>query len=235
MKKILVFLCLFGFINQLSAGENSKKKFMHYLKNWEFSIGSNYSHFTSTDSDGKFGRNFSIYRNFNIYKRLNMKVGFSRSKVHLQAKNKTIRTHGMMGSGPYYLEHCRTIDFTYNFTLFNLFLDYKILSYKSVSFHPLLGIGFSAVDCDGNDKDIKLTEKSEDTLFSLADYDEYDEVLNIPETGTVIHYGMICQYRKLFFELYYSNHLYKIKEGGAYLEINEAMHHNYNASIGIVF
>lgn len=230
MKKIIFTICIIGVFDLLPGGDTSISQLPSFLNNWEISVGSNYSQFISTPDPGHFGLNFGVYRNFNIYKKLNMKAGFTRSRVYLQARNKTIRTNIF---GHWYLEHLNKIDFTYNFTLFNLFIDYPIISYQNFSFHPLLGLGYSLVDCDGNVKDIEFTEESW-YRFPEADYDQYDEVLNIPDKGKVIHYGVVCKYSKLFFEFYYSRHFNNINDGGAYLKINERMH-NFNTSIGFVF
>jgi hypothetical protein len=231
MIKTLIALCVIGLFTQLTGEETTGKDKPGLLHNWEFSIGGNYSRFISTPDPGHYGRNFGVYRNFDISKRLNLKAGFTRSRVYLQASNKTILTHG--GPSPWYLEHLNKIDFTYNFTIFNLYIDYSIFNYKTFSFHPLLGLGYSAVDCDGHRKDIEYKEEFW-TNFPEADYDQYDEVLFIPHKHGVIHYGAMCKYKKLFIEFYFSDHRYTIKQGGPYLKINEKME-NFNMSVGYVF
>jgi hypothetical protein len=234
MIKTLIALCVIGLFTQLTGEERTRKDKPGLLHNWEFSIGENYSRFISTPDPGHYGLNFGVYRNFHIFKRLNMKAGFTQSSISLQASNKTIRTWGEMGTKPFYLEHLNKIDFSCTYLFLNLFIDYVVFDYKCLSFHPLLGLGYSIATSDVHRKDIEYIEESWTTVFPEADYDQYDDLLLYNDVGTVLHYGAIFKYKKLFIEFYSSNHRYTITRGGPNLEINERME-NFNMSVGYVF
>ncbi len=230
MKKIFA-ICIIGLFNQLFGGDASNLHLTSFLKNWEVSAGSNYSQFISTPDPGHFGLNLGVYYNSKIYNKLNMKIGFTHSTVNLQARDKIILDNGWSN---WKLEYINKIDFTYKIIIFDIFLDYSLIHFGSLSFHPLLGFGYATYNCDGNVKDIQSIEEYDDRTFPEADYNQYFDVVNIADMGGVIHYGVLCKYKNLFIIFNYSNHNNTINEGGAYLKINEKMH-NFNTSVGFVF
>lgn len=243
MKKILFIFCLSGFFFQLIAEEKVASEKKHYLNNWELSVGSNYSQFTTTKDDGQFGLNFSVYRNFRINKKLRMKAGFCYSRVFLQAKDKTIRTHSGVsydesGTPNYKLINCSTIDFIYDLNELNLIFYYPLFKYKSFSISPLVGFGFCAIKGVDENKEIAWIKESDDYFTDglyPVDYEQYDETtMAYKNSGLTTHIGINLRYKYLFMDYYYSNYLHKMERNTTrYIEIDEKMS-AFNVMLGII-
>jgi hypothetical protein len=168
-----------------------------------------------------------------------MKIGFCRSKVSLQARDKTVRTHGSLGSGPYYIKHYDKIDFEYNFTELNLMLYYPLFNRKDFVISPLVGFGFcivKGVDEDGGIAWIKESEEFFNDGLYHVDYEQYDESSMVfKNSGWTVHLGINLKYKHLFLDCYYSNHPHKMERNTTnYIEINEKMM-SFNTSLGIIF
>jgi len=204
-----------------------KNKFS-FVKQYNVSIGVNYSNFINTTGQGKTGTYVGIFKKIKMNHLYTLQYGLSYANRKVDFLNKRIKSDGFDDGMTLFISDIKS---NYHFIEINGMIKRKILNNEFFLVYPLIGAGYSINIRD----DTKIIHKSviiSDKPVQIFDYRYANESVGplFANTGFILHFGFEIEVDNYSGSVVYSCNTHNIRRTAGFLPIEEKLN-----SLAVIF